>query len=131
MNDSKIKSNISIEKTFEANITIRNFMRHINKPVFDTLQKDWVVERIIFFSFSGTTLSDMKANKTIIWKLSSELLIRFMTSMSISTTITRNKYPENLIDPEATQEYNDANRRHNDFLVNNQRHKENTIGNTR
>ena len=68
----------------------------------------------------------MRANKTIISNLTPDLLIRFMTSMSISTTITRKRNSELVIDPELTQDNNDAFRRNNDGGSITQRPRENT-----
>ena len=126
MNNSNTKAMQSLEKDFEAQIKLNSIIRHLNKPILDTLQKNWDVERVLYFSFSGTTLSDMRANKTIISNLTPDLLIRFMTSMSISTTITRKRNSELVIDPELTQDNNDAFRRNNDGGSITQRPRENT-----
>ena len=58
MNNSNTKMMQSLEKDFEAQIKLNSIVRHLNKPILDTLQKNWDVERVLYFSFSGTTLSD-------------------------------------------------------------------------
>ena len=48
------------DRIFEAPVSFSKIIKQLNTPILDTLQSSWEVERILFFSFSGTTLSDMK-----------------------------------------------------------------------
>lgn len=73
----------------------------------------------------------MKANNTIISRLTPDILIRFMTSMSMSTTIARRRNPDLANDPEITQDNNDVYRQNNDGGSITNRQPENTVGNIR
>lgn len=97
---------LKIDRKKDLEMRLSKVIKLRERPKLDTLQTHCHVERILFFSFSGTVLSDMKNKRTIASKLGSELLIKLMISMSIATSVPKEPVADPVVDqPEGLDEY--------------------------
>lgn len=102
----------SIDRASELNIKYSKIHKQAASPKLDTLQTHCHVERVLFYSFTGSVLSDMKAKRTIGSKLDSELLVKLMISMALATAINQEPMSKaNDPEPDVNDDYQTAPQR--------------------